>query len=313
MKGRHKNMKTILTLNSGVRRHSVLCTLLLGSTALWALPKNGQADIVFVSQQNGSVGKYKSDGVTVKANFVATPDWSGLLESGGILYVPNTNTITDQDVIATYNAKTGALINLNFLAYPVGATYEPAGMALSGSNLYVANYEDDSIAMVDITTGAGNPNFIPQSTVNPLAYPYALAIRDNVLYVSNNYLNSNGDVYISTYDATTGTVLNANFIQIATGGLYGLAVKNDHLFVSIYDGSPPRVAEYNATTGALINNTFVTTATVGQPWGLAVAGNSLFVVSQNQGIVYEFDATTGAQLSQSIPLTTVPTAISVRR
>ena len=276
------------------------------------MPKNGQADIVFVSQQNGSVGKYKSDGVTVKANFVATPDWSGLLESGGILYVPNVNTVTDQDVIATYNAKTGALINLNFLAYPVGVTYEPAGMVLSGSNLYVANYEDDSIALVDITTGAGNPNFIQQSAVNPLAYPYALAIKGSVLYVSNNYLNSNGDVYISTYDATTGMVLNANFIQIATGGLYGLAVKNDHLFVSIYDGSPPRVAEYNATTGALINNTFVTTATVGQPWGIAVAGNSLFVVSQNQGIVYEFDVATGAQLSHSIPLTTVPTAIAIQ-
>ena len=50
------------------------------------------------------------------------------------------NTTTDQDVVATYNAKTGALINLNFLAYPVGANYLPAGMALSGNNLSVANY-----------------------------------------------------------------------------------------------------------------------------------------------------------------------------
>jgi hypothetical protein len=292
--------------------HSVLCTLLLATAALWGLPKNSQADIVFVSQQNGSVGKYKADGVTVKANFIATPENSGLLESGGILYVPNVNTTTDQDVVATYNAKTGALINLNFLAYPVGANYGPAGMVLSGSNLYVANYEEDSIALVDITTGAGNPNFIQQSEVNPLAYPYALAIKDNVLYVTNNYLNSNGDVYISTYDATTGTVINANFIQIATGGLYGLAVKNNHLFVSIYEGSPPRVAEYNANTGALINNTFVTTATVGQPWGIAVAGNSLFVVSQNQEIVYEFDATTGVQLSHSVTLANVPTAIAIQ-
>ena len=292
--------------------HGVLCTLLLAAAALSALPKNGQADIAFVTQQNGNVGKYKADGVTVKADFVATPETTGLLESAGILYVPNVNTVTDQDVVASYNAKTGALINLNFLAYPMGANYFPAGMALSGSNLYVANYGENSIALVNITTGTGNTDFIPSGGANPLGNPYALAIKDNVLYVSNNYLNSNSDVYISTYDATTGAQLNGNFIQIATGGPYGLAVKNNHLFVSIYEGSPPRVAEYNANTGALINNTFVTTATVGQPWGIAVAGNILFVVSQNQEIVYEFDATTGVQLSHSVTLANVPTAIAIQ-
>ncbi|MFY9988436.1 MAG: hypothetical protein WAK31_27015 [Chthoniobacterales bacterium] len=185
------------------------------------MPKNSQADIVFVSQGNGNVGKYKADGVTVKADFVATPENSGLLESGGILYVPNIDTVSDQDVVATYNAKTGALINLNFLAYPVGANYLPAEMALSGSNLYVANYGENSIAMIDVTTGVGNTDFIPQGGANPLGNPYALAIKGNVLYVSNNYVNSNSDVYISTYDATTGHQINGNFIQIATGGLYG--------------------------------------------------------------------------------------------
>ena len=260
--------------------HSVLCTLLLAATALWALPKNGQADIVFVTPARTEAwANTKPVESPSKPTSSLHRKHSGLLESGGILYVPNVNTTTDQDVVATYNAKTGALINLNFLAYPVGANYVPAGMALSGSNLYVANYGENSIALVDITTGAGNPDFIPSGGANPLGNPYALAIKDNVLYVSNNYLNSNSDVYISTYDATTGAQLNGNFIQIATGGLYGLAVKNNHLFVSIYEGSPPRVAEYNANTGALINNTFVTTATVDQPWGIAVAGNILFVVS----------------------------------
>jgi 6-phosphogluconolactonase (cycloisomerase 2 family) len=303
-------MKTVLTLNSGARLHGALCSLLLGVAAIGTLPRNAQAeDIVYVTLQS-SVSDYKANGVAIHSKFAATPDNSGLLVSGDILYVPNVNTTTDQQVIATYNAKTGALINLNFFAYPVGATYGPAGMVLSGNNLYVANYEQNSISLVDATTGEGNPNFIQGSTEIPLAYPYALAIKGNVLYVTNNYLNSNDDVYISEYDATTGTLINANFIQIATGGLYGLAVKGNHLFVSIYDGGPARVAEYNATTGALINNSFVTT--VGNPWGIAVEGNTLFVVSENEEIVYEFDATTAAQLSQSITLSAVPTAIAVR-
>jgi hypothetical protein len=52
-------------------------------------------------------------------------------------------------------------------------------------------------------------------------------VNGNVLYVTNNYQNSNGDFYISTYTADTGALINANFIQIPTGGLYGLALKNN--------------------------------------------------------------------------------------
>ncbi|MFY9988437.1 MAG: hypothetical protein WAK31_27020 [Chthoniobacterales bacterium] len=51
---------------------------------------------------------------------------------------------------------------------------------------------------------------------------------------------------------------------------------------------------------------------MGNPWGIAVAGNILFVVSENQEAIYEFNATTGAQLSQSITLASVPTAIAVQ-
>lgn len=303
-------MKTILTLNSGARPRVLFCSLLLGVAALGTLPMNAQAeDIVYVTLQS-SVSDYKANGVAIHTNFAATPDNGGLLVSGDILYVPNVNTTTDQYVIAAYNAKSGALINLNFFGYPAGVTAGPAGMVLSGNYIYVANYELNSISRIDATTGEGDAYFIEGGNTVPLAYPYAVAIKGSVLYVSNNYLNANDDVYISTYDVTTGTLINANFIQIATGGLYGLAVKDNHLFVSIYDGSPPRGAEYNATTGALINNSFVTT--VGEPWGLAVVGNTLFVVSQNENIIYEFDATTGAQLSQSITVADTPTAISVR-
>jgi outer membrane protein assembly factor BamB len=312
MKGRNKIMKKIIASNSRPLR-SALCGLLVGAAALWALPGNAQAEnIVYVTEpnsQNGNVGEYKASGAPIKADFLTTAKPSGLAVSGDILYVPNINLTTDQFVIATYNAKTGAPINLNFFAYPVGLTVGPDGMVLSGNYLYVANYYLNSIARIDATTGVGNANFIPYND-GTLGYPSALAIKGSNLYVTNNSLNANDDVYISEYDVTTGTLINANFIQIATGGLYGLAVKDNHLFVSIYAGSPPRVAEYNATTGALINDSFVTT--VGEPWGIAVVGNTLFVGSYNDEVIYEFNATTGAQLSQSITLPTEPGGIAIR-
>lgn len=308
-------MKKILTLNSRTRLHRVLCSLLLSAAAFWALARNAEAeDIVYINEPyaaGGSVSEYKASGVPIKTDFLTTININGLLVSGDILYVPSANSTSDRDVIATYNAKTGALINFNFFSYPVGANYEPAGMVLSGNNLYVANNLGDSIAKIDITNpNAGNPDFIKNTATNGTLYPYALAINGSVLYVTNNYANSNGNYYISEYDATSGAQLNANFIQIPQGDLYGLAVKDNHLFVSVFAvNGTSRVAKYDATTGALLNNNF---ATVDEPWGIAIAGNTLFVASYHDEVIYEFDATTGAQLSQSITLTTEPTNIAVR-
>ena len=306
-------MKTIITSNSRALT-SVLCTLLLGIASLWALPRNAEAEnIVYVSENQDIVGEYKANGVAIHANFINAQQVNGLLVSGDILYAPTFNTNTDQYVIATYNAETGAVINFNFYGYPAGVEYAPAGLVLSGNNLYVANYEQDSIALINITDpSAGNPNFIQESAVNPLAYPYALAIKGNVLYVTNNYENSNGNVYISEYNATTGEVINANFIQIPLSGLYGLAVKVNHLFVSVFGGNSgaiPGIAEYDATTGALINASF---ASVNEPEGIAIVGNTLYVASYHDEVIYEFDATTGAKLSNSITLTTQIGPIAVR-
>jgi hypothetical protein len=143
-----------------------------------------------------------------------------------------------------------------------------------------------------------------------------------VLYVTNNYQNSNGDFYISTYTADTGALINANFIQIPTGGLYGLALKNisanppcadlpfNTLYVSVYSGNAPGVYTYNACTGQLIKGPFVS---VNEPYGIAIGGNTLntlYVASYQDSAIYEFDATTG-QLTGSIKLSGAPTNITV--
>jgi hypothetical protein len=188
--------------------------------------------------------------------------------------------------------------------YPVG----PSG----GPYHYVANYNVSSI------TRGSNLLFI-QYTVRQ--NPYALAVYGNELYVTNNAQNSNGDYYISTYYADSGKIMNANFINISTGGLYGLALKNittlgEVLYVSVYSGgaSAPGVYTYNALTGQPINLTgqpiqriqglFVL---VNEPRGIAIGsppvpgGNpTLYVASQQNSMIYEFDATNGAKLSGSI-------------
>ncbi|MBV8277962.1 MAG: hypothetical protein JO170_22240 [Verrucomicrobia bacterium] len=314
-------MKIVTSIKRSALRRG-LCTFFVGASALWASAGNIQAgNVVWETQPaiNGrlstyGVGKYKATGGTINAHFIPEEPWiGGILAAGDILYVA-TELVPEgqsgQFVIATYNPKKGAVINFDFFAYKQGVQYNPAGMALSGTNLYVANYEEDSIAKIDTTTGGGNADFIKVGDVNGIAYPYALAIKGNILYVTNNYGDSNGKVYISEYDATSGAQINPLFIELPLTGLYGLAVKGDILYVSVFGGNsgiPTGVYTYNATTGALIKGPFVS---VDEPWGITIVDDTLYVASYHDFVIYEFNATTGKKLSDSITLNYEPINIT---
>jgi hypothetical protein len=216
-------------------------------------------------------------------------------------------------VIATYNAETGKLINSFAHRSTTLPPFAPAGMALSGTNYYVANYREGSI------TEGGNLFYINSPVAKA---PYALAAGAvggpvaNVLYVTNNVQNSNGNFYISTYstaNSANGVLLNPYFIEKATAGLYGLALSKDNtiLYVSVFSGSAPGVYAYNATKGTPIEGSFVP---VNEPWGIAIGGiggNTLYVASYQDSAIYEFNLTkTPPQLSGSIKVS-APTNITV--
>ena len=57
------------------------------------------------------------------------------------------------------------------------------------------------------------------------------------------------------YDATTGAVINANFITGLNGPVGMVLDGNNHLFVC--NVSSDTVGEYDATTGAAINPTLI--------------------------------------------------------
>jgi hypothetical protein len=73
--------------------------------------------------------------------------------------------------------------------------------------------------------------------------------------------------YIATYDATSGTVKNANFIQGIGATVSGIAVSGNTntLYVTSYGGTT--VGTYDATTETLMNANFVTGLL--HPYGLA--------------------------------------------
>jgi hypothetical protein len=349
-------MKTIITSLKGPPLRRVLCSFLFGAAAFCVVATNIQAaiqapaDIVWVTT-GYTIGKYYANGTAINTNFITEPSviqepytcfqnrpimgkysgyLGGILVSGPILYVATAEGVTYSClvlllqrpwpvdyVIATYNAEKGNVNNFGFFTYfsriPVAA---PQGMALSGTNLYVANYGENSISKINTTVGGNNQNTSSISSTVTKA-PYALAVNANLhwLYVTNNSQNSNGDFYISTYSADNGALIKANFIQIRTGGLYGLALQGNTLYVSVFSGTAPGVYTYKADTGQLLKGPFVR---VNEPVGIAIGSKplngqhpTLYVASKQDSAIYEFDATMGGLPTGSIKVSGAPTNITV--
>jgi hypothetical protein len=112
-----------------------------------------------------------------------------------------------------------------------------------------------------------------------------------------------GQLYVSEvgnkvgeYNASSGAVINANFITGLSNPL-GLALSGNDLFVAVQDGLA--VAEYNATSGASINASFVTTP-FAYPYGIAISAGDLFVgTNGSPNLIGEYDSTTGAAINAS--------------
>jgi hypothetical protein len=83
-KAQNKTMKTIITSNSRPLLRP-LCTILLGIAALWAMPGNARAQVLYVSQGSpGIVGEYDATtGAAINANFI-----TGLNLPNGLAVAP---------------------------------------------------------------------------------------------------------------------------------------------------------------------------------------------------------------------------------
>lgn len=317
-------MKTIIVSVKGPPLRRVLCSFLFGAAAFCVVPTNIQAagDIVWVVTAGDSIAAYYANGTALPGfNLITLQSWpgpGGIRVSGHSLYVPGDwwaccpnkayvyALLHDEAyyVFTTYNAATGSVISSLMEGDGRAPAVVPAGMSQSGP-IYVA-------LGGGVAQGESYSLFIKSTVSNA---PYAIAVKGNVIYVTNNAQNSNGNFYISTYTASNGALVVPYFIEIQTGGLYGLALKynvfgvNSALYVSVYSGSAPGVYIYDASTGLPIKG--APFFPVNEPWGIAIKGNTLYVASFQDSAICEFDATMGAQLRDSIKLSGAPTNITV--
>jgi hypothetical protein len=295
-----KIMKRIITFNWRPLCRG-LYALLIGITALWAMPKSAHAQVLFVSQvgsgaNTGTVSQYNATtGALINPNFI-----TGVNDAGAILLSGNTLYVADASAfgpVGAYNATTGAAINTTLIK-GLGA---PAGLLVSGNTLYVANRDPSTVQ-----TRVGSYNAATGAVINATlitglgldSNPAGLALSGNNLLVADSF------DHVGEYNAMTGAAINASFITMP--GVGALLLSGNTLYAASASNGG-LISEYNATTGVAINTNFIVNG--GGNVGLALSGNDLFV-SRSNATVNEYNATTGALITANFipPLATVTDA-----
>ena len=130
------------------------------------------------------------------------------------------NNVSQIGTVSEYSPK-GELINSNFIT----GLADPAGIAVSGNNLFVTDNVTDTVGKYDATTGGAiNAGFIMG-----LQSPFAIAVLGNNLFVT--YYTGQNHYAVGEYDATTGAAINANLIT-GLNTTFGLTVLDNKLFVT---------------------------------------------------------------------------------
>jgi hypothetical protein len=249
-----------------------LFTAVLGLLSISAA--HGQ---IFVSDPvNDSVGEYNLDGTTVNASFIPN-QISAVAISESNLFTTTFGNGTTTGTIGEYNATTGDPLNVPL----IGGLADPTSLAISGTTIFVSNYNSGKIG--EYTTSGETVN---SSLISNLVHPTMVVVAGTDLFIAEQ------SGVIAEY-TTSGAAVNTSLIS-GLSGPSGIVVSGSNLFVVNSDNNT--IGEYT-TSGAPVDAMLVTGLHI--PQGLALLGNDLFVVNQGNGTVGEY-TTSGEIVNDSL-------------
>jgi hypothetical protein len=287
-------MKISISFNQGLLIRA-LCLVSITGAALLVMATRAGAQLYVSQVQAGIVSEYNaSTGALIKADFIAglsTPN--ALLLSASDLLVAN-----EAGSVGKYNASTGAAINQSFIT---GTNFQPIGLALSGTDLFVANIYNETVGKYNVTTGAA----IKVPFISKLAPTSSIGL--GVFGTTILFVAEEGQSKLDKYLISTGAAKAA--LKLKNANPYGVAVLNDDLFVTSL--SAGTISEYNVKTGAVIKASFI--SGLNFPTQIAILGDTLYVVNYAAGTVGKYNAKTGAVINASfISGLTAPWGIAVK-
>jgi YVTN family beta-propeller protein/VCBS repeat-containing protein len=180
---------------------------------------------------------------------------------------------------------------------PIGGVRQPSAMVLSsdGTALYVTNYQDGTVSVINTATGTYN-------TINTGLQTDAIAVNGGALYVGS-IIN---DIRVVDIAAGTYTVVATGTSTGGAGAMQSIAVAGRYVYVT--DGLNDKVAVVDT-----INNTVVARVDVGDgPSSVAVSpgGGFAFVTNAGSDSVSVIDTETGT-VALTIPVGNNPTRIDL--
>lgn len=160
----------------------------------------------------------------------------------------------------------------------------PRGLAVSGSNLFIS--DGNGIHKYD-TSG----HLITTSFTAAKFDTYRLAVSSD-----GSHLFVAGADSIGEYDTTTGTTINDTFIT-GLDNPYAISISGSKIYVANFgNGTNGSIGEYTSD-GTPINTALITGLT--QLYDVADYGGKLFTVDYIDGLVGEYDDTSGASINPS--------------
>lgn len=181
----------------------------------------------------------------------------------------------------------------------------PIGITSDGTSLFVTDTVSETVVTYDFS-GAQQASF---SVSAQTTFPEGITIPT---YNSNLFVvDGSGGNNVYEYD-TAGTLLNT--FPINGSSPDGIAFDNLRCVFWVYDSGTDTVRSYDSTFTAV--DTFPGTGAAGQGSGegLAVIGNSLFVVATGADVMVEFDisgATPASNAGTLCPQQVAPPSIPV--
>jgi hypothetical protein len=200
----------------------------------------------------------------------------------------------------------GSIINPALISDNQPPIGNPVGLAISGTNLFVANYSSsETIGEYGLDGSTVNAALI---TEPGYVFPVNIAISGTNLFIANENSGT-----IAEY-TTAGQTVNAALIS----GLnfpWGIAISGTNLFVASFgpigdeQGTAGTIGEYT-TSGKTINASLI--SGLDRPLGIAISGNNLFVASYtSNGTIGEYGLDGSTINASLISDTNEPNAIAI--
>ncbi len=202
------------------------------------------SDLFVANQNSGTIGEYTTSGATVNAALISVPDPLYLSVHGSDLFVSSGGTgRLNSGFIAEYTTS-GATVNASLIS----GLFYPGAVAVSGSNLFEANFGSGTIGEYSLSGATINA-----SLVSGLTKPNGLVLSGSDLFVTNAGTDGVLSGTIGEY-TTSGATVNASLVA-GLGYPLALTIYGQDLLVpnlgtsGANDGS---VGEYT-TAGATVN------------------------------------------------------------